>query len=373
MAAPDSSASHEKTRQVVDTTIRLGLVALLAWLAVHIFAPFLALMIWAVVLAIALYPLNQKLAAPLGGSNGRAATVMVLVMVLVLGVPTVLLAVSLVEHAMSLYQGMAAGTLKVPSPKPGVADWPLVGPQLYESWQEAADNIKSFAGAHEEQLRELSRRAASTMAGGLLTILAFVGAFIIAGIMMAYARPGAESTQRIFNRICGPKIGPELHQLTVATVRSVAVGVIGVAFIQAVLLGIGFLLGDLPAPGLLALIALVLGVVQVPAALVVIPAIAWLWLKGDASTAINVAITIYLLLAGLADNVLKPMLLGRGLAVPMPVVLLGALGGMLTSGLIGLFVGAVILSVAYQIFMAWVNEGQPEDDTDSGTADSQTQ
>lgn len=368
MDSPDSMQPRRNPTEIVDTTIRLGLVALLAWLALHVFAPFLALMIWAVVLAISLYPLNEKLAVPLGGSNGRAATLMVLLLVLVLGVPTVLLSISFVEHMLGLYQGMAAGTLTIPPPKAAVAEWPLVGPEVHAAWQAASDNITGFARDHEEQLRELSRRAASSMGSGLFTMLAFVGAFIIAGFMMAYAKPGASSARRIFVRICGPRIGPELHQLTVATVRSVAVGVIGVAFIQAVLLGIGFLLGGLPAAGLLALIALVLGIVQVPALVVVLPAIAWVWLKGDASTVVNVALTVYLVAAGLADNVLKPMLLGRGLAVPMPVVLLGALGGMLTSGLIGLFVGAVILSIGYQIFMAWVNDAEePAAASDAGT------
>ena len=177
--------------------------------------------------------------------------------------------------------------------------------------------------------------------------------------MMAYAQPGEATSQRIFNRICGPRVGPEIHKLSVDTVRSVAVGVVGVAFIQAVLLGVGFMLGGIPFAGLLALVALILGIAQVPAALIVIPALLWMWMAGDGSNLANILVTVYLLVAGLADNVLKPLLLGRGLAVPMPVILLGALGGMVSSGLVGLFTGAVILAVAYQVFMAWVNEAAP--------------
>lgn len=342
----------------IDTAIRLGLLALLAWLALQVFAPFLGLMIWAIVLAIALYPLNAKLASALRTSNGRAATLLVLLLVLLVGVPTVLLGFSFVDHMLALYKGVSDGSTTLPPPKESVQGWPLIGPQVFAAWQAASDNLQAFAVQHEAQLRQLSREAAAALGSATGTLLAFIAAFIIAGIMMAYAHPGAASTQRIFNRICGPKVGPELHGLSVATVRSVAVGVIGVAFIQAVLLGIGFLLGGVPAAGILAAIVLVLGIAQVPAALVVIPVVAWLWISGDASVLVNAVLSIYLVLAGLADNVLKPLLLGRGLAVPMPVVLLGALGGMISSGFIGLFIGAVILGVAYQIFMAWVNDGQ---------------
>ncbi|TGD72683.1 AI-2E family transporter [Mangrovimicrobium sediminis] len=366
-AKEQPTTTSRRPNETIDLVIRLGLVALMIWLSLKIFSPFIGLMVWAIVLAIALYPLNQKIAARTGGSNGRAALLMVTTLVLVLGVPTALLAASFVDHMLSLYHAMAEGTLVVPAPKATVQEWPLVGERVYAAWQAAADNFAEFAQDHAEQIRTFSRNAAGAMGSSLTTMLAFIGAFIIAGIMMAYADPGEHTTRRIFTRVCGPRVGPELHTLSVATIRSVAVGVIGVAFIQAVLLGIGFLAAGIPAAGLLAIIALLLGIAQVPAALIVIPVIAWVWLKGDASTLSNTLVTVYLLVAGLADNVLKPLLLGRGLAVPMPVVLLGAIGGMLSLGLIGLFVGAVILAVSYQIFMAWVDEAEPADASEADT------
>lgn len=351
---------EKRGKELIDLVVRIGLIVLLAWLALKVFSPFMGLMVWAIVLAIALYPLNEKLARHLGGSNGRAATVMVLCLVVALGVPTVLLSISLTDQALEIYRSFSAGTLTVPAPKASVQEWPLIGAQVFAAWDAAATNTAAFLKEHEAQVRTLSRDAIGFIGGTLTTVLAFIGAFIIAGIMMAYAQPGASSTQRIFNRVCGPKSGPELHQLSVATIRSVAVGVVGVAFIQAVLLGIGFLLAGVPGAGILALLALLLGIAQIPAAIIVIPVIIWMWAAGDASTVSNAVFTLYLVIAGLADNVLKPLMLGRGLAVPMPVVLLGALGGMISSGIIGLFIGAVILGVAYQIFMAWVAEGDRE-------------
>ncbi|WP_020208213.1 AI-2E family transporter [Gilvimarinus chinensis] len=347
---------------IIDVVIRLGLIALLVFLSFNYLRPFLGLMLWAMILAIALYPVHAKIVPKVGGREGRAATILVGGIVLLIGAPTVLLSVSFMDHMLTLYNQAISGTLQVPEPSQKVASWPIVGEKVESTWRAASENMRGFLVEHEHQVRDYARKALSIMGGVITTSLAFLAAFIIAGIFMAYAKPGAKTTGRIFNRVCGSDIGDELHILSVATVRSVAVGVIGVAFIQALLLGVGFLIAGIPAAGLLALAVLVCGIVQLPAAIFVIPVVIWLWAGGDGSTLSNIILTVYLIVAGLADNVLKPMLLGRGLAVPMPVVLLGALGGMFVSGLIGLFIGAVVLAVSYQLFMAWVNEGQHLED-----------
>ncbi|WP_339616039.1 AI-2E family transporter [uncultured Gilvimarinus sp.] len=341
---------------LIDTVIRLGLITFMVYLSMKVLHPFINLMLWAMILAIALYPLHAKIAAKVGGGPGRAATILVLTVVVLVGVPTVLLSISFVDHMLDIYRQAIDGTLHIPEPSANVAGWPVVGEQIDATWRAASENLRGFVAEHQASIREHARQAISVLGGAVTTLLAFLAAFIVAGIMLAYAKPGAASTNRIFNRICGPTVGAELHTLTVATVRSVAVGVIGVAFIQSLLLGVGFLLADVPAAGVLALAVLVCGIVQLPAALFVIPVVAWLWMAGDGSTLVNILLTLYLVASGLADNVLKPMLLGRGVAAPMPVILLGALGGMFASGLIGLFVGAVVLAVSYQVFMAWVNE-----------------
>jgi predicted PurR-regulated permease PerM len=196
----------------------------------------------------------------------------------------------------------------------------------------------------------------ATAASTAGSVLLFLGALIVSGIILAYGESGSQAMLRIFSRLAGPARGAKLHALSTATVRSVATGVIGVAFIQALLLGIGFLLAGVGAAGILALVVLLLGIMQLPVILVSLPVVAYLWLGTDASTLSNTLFTVYLLLAGVSDNVLKPMLLGRGVDVPMPVILLGALGGMVSDGILGLFVGAALLAAGYQLFMEWVNE-----------------
>ena len=355
------------SRDLMDLLIRVGLIALVAILCARIFAPFTGLLLWALVLAVALYPLHRGLAARLGGRQGWSATLLVVAGLLLIGVPTIMLGSSFAGHVHDTYKKFENDEIVIKSPSPAVADWPLVGNRIHKAWSAAANDFPGYLKNNKTQLTDLSKRALAVAASTAGGVMLFLGALIIAGIMMAYGESGSEGMRRIFCRLAGPEKGVRLHALSTATVRSVATGVIGVAFIQALLLGVGFIAAGIPAAGVLALIVMVLGILQLPALIVSLPAIIYLWTGGDASTAVNVAFTIYLLLAGMADNILKPLLLGRGVDAPMPVVLLGALGGMVSAGIIGLFLGAVLLAVGYQMFMEWVNEGHAGDDRATAT------
>lgn len=345
------------TKSFVDSMIRLGVIAIGAWLAFTVFRPFALIMLWGVILAVMIYPLHQKLAVRMGGKQGWSSTVLVLVATLSLAAPIVTLGLSFTEHIQEGVGSFQAGELNVPPPFEALRDLPIFGERIYNSWAAAASDLPAFVEQNSQQISELSRNAL-VVAGGLLgTVFLFIGAFIIAGIMMAWGKEGSGAMLRIFQRFAGHERGANLHKITVATVRSVASGVVGVAFIQAVLLGVGFVMADIPAPGILAVVALILGIIQIPALFVAIPAIVYIWFFGE-SVPINIMLTVYFLIAMLADNVLKPMLLGKGVPVPMPVVLIGALGGMMTAGLIGLFLGASLLAVAYRIFMEWVDDDE---------------
>lgn len=343
------------SRDLLETLIRAALIGFLVFLSLRIFAPFASLMLWGLILAVALEPVHGWLAARMGGRQGLAATVLVLVGLLLVGVPTVMLGSSFASQAQDAYVALDKGALTIPPPSPRVEEWPIVGKKLYEAWNSAATDLPDFIGDHQNQLKDLARRGLATAASTAVAILLFLASMIVAAIMMAYAESGSGAMRRIFIRLSDPARGPRMQKLATATVRSVAAGVIGVAFIQAILLGMGFLLAGIPAAGVLAFVVLFIGILQIPAILVSIPAVAWLWLSGDGSTTGNVLWTIYLLLAGMSDNVLKPLMLGRGVDAPMVVILIGALGGMVTGGFIGLFIGGVVLAVTYQLFMEWVD------------------
>ncbi|MEM8562847.1 MAG: AI-2E family transporter [Pseudomonadota bacterium] len=357
----------------IDAALRLGAIIFLVVMCARVIHPFVNLALWSIVLAIALYPLNKSLAARMGGRSGRAATVIVIAGLLLIGAPTVMLGISFAQEINENYAAFEAGTLTVPQPKDSVTDWPVIGERLYTAWSAAAANLPQFVMDNKEGLTNLAQRGLAAAANTAGSMLLFLASLVVAGIIMAYGESGSGAMQRIFSRFVGTERGPKIQFLTTATVRSVATGVIGVAFIQALILGVGFLWAGIPAAGVLALVVMVVGIVQAPALLVTIPVIAYLWTSGDASTTMNILYTIYLFVGGLADNVLKPLLLGRGVDAPMPVILLGALGGMVTGGIVGLFIGAVFLAVGYQLFMEWVDMGAQAQDEDDTAAETVTQ
>ncbi len=343
------------TENLMDVFLRLGIVIFLVVLCAIIVSPFIGLVLWAFILAIALYPLQHRLATLMGGREGRSATALVLALLLLIGVPTVALSGSFASQLEGFYTNFEAGTLSISPPRDSVAEWPIIGENVYKSWSSAARDLPAFMHDHQHELSQLAKRglaAAASTAGG---VLLFLGSLIVAGILLAYGEKVEGTMQRIIGRFSRPERGVEIWQLVVATIRSVAIGVLGVALIQALLIGLGLMFAGVPVAGLLAIIILVLGILQLPASLVTLPVIIWLWSASDGSTASNAIVTVYLLAAGLSDNVLKPVLLGRGVDAPMPVILVGAIGGMVWAGIVGLFVGAVLLAVGYQLFMNWVD------------------
>ncbi|MBS1179364.1 MAG: hypothetical protein H6R06_3776 [Proteobacteria bacterium] len=350
----DPETEKRLARLLLDVLIRAGLVLALVMLCYRVFAPFLVLMVWALILAVTLYPFHQWLATRMGGRTGWAATLITVLGVALIVAPTAVLLSSIGDSVHRLIAGVQQNTLQIPPPRPGVAAWPVVGPKVHAAWQLAHDDLPALVKSHQPKLGELAKAAVGMVASIGGGILGFVAAFIVAGIIMAFGAAGDRASHAIFSRIVGVERGDEFTTLSVATVRAVAQGVIGIAFIQAILVGLVLLLAGVPLAGVLSVIVLVLGIAQVPALLVTLPAIAYIWMSGDYDTGAAVVNSVLLFVAGMADNVLKPLMLGRGVDAPMPVILLGALGGMAAGGIVGLFVGAVLLALGYQIFMGWV-------------------
>lgn len=353
---PDLDLEARLAQRLLDVFIRAGLVLALVLLCYHIFSPFLSMMLWALILAVTIYPLHLKLAAALGGRQGRAATLIVLVAALLIVTPTVMLGSELGDSVHDVVQGVRDNTLAIPAPPEKVASWPLIGRRAHALWAQAHNDLPALVKSMQPKIGELAAKALGIVASLGSGLVMFLFSFVVAGIIMAFGEAGAAAMLRIFERIAGIERGADLARLSTATVRAVASGVIGIACIQALLVGVCLLLAGIPFAGVLALIVLVLGVAQIPALLVTLPAIAYLWMSGHYETAPAAVYTVALFLAGMADNVLKPIMLGRGVDAPMPVILLGALGGMATGGILGMFVGATALALGYQIFMRWVDD-----------------
>jgi predicted PurR-regulated permease PerM len=279
---------------------------------------------------------------------------LVMVGMLLIITPMALLMNSFADSVRHFIGAVQHNTLEIPAPREGLEAWPIVGKKIHDIWAKAHADLPGLVQSMQPKIGELARKALAIVASIGSGLLLFLASFIIASIVMAYGESGARGSRAIFARIAGTARGEALAKLSTATIRAVALGVIGVAFMQGILIGLALLLANVPAAGVWSIIALVLGIAQVPALIVTLPVIVYIWSSGDYGNSAAITHTIILLLTGMADNVLKPLMLGRGVDAPMPVILFGALGGMASGGILGMFVGATLLALGYQIFMSWV-------------------
>ncbi|HJZ79390.1 MAG TPA: AI-2E family transporter [Pyrinomonadaceae bacterium] len=368
------NSEAERHKPLWDTLVRVALIGGLAWLCFQVFSPFLKLMVWSIILAVTIYPLHQWVARRLGGRQGLTSVILVLLGISLLVIPTWLLVNSFADSVQSFVGAVQQNSLHLPPPREGVKNWPAVGNRVYDAWSKAYGDLPGLVKSMQPKIGDLARRALGVVASVGGTMLLFLASFIVASIVMAYGESASRTGRAIFARVAGSTRGEALAKLSIATIRAVALGVIGVASIQALLVGLALLLAGIPVAGILAIITLVLGIAQVPALVITLPVIIYIWASGDYSTGAAITHTIILLLTGMADNVLKPLMLGRGVDVPMPVILFGALGGMATGGILGMFVGATALALGYEIFMKWVAanpESTPASSPDEPVPDSE--
>jgi predicted PurR-regulated permease PerM len=272
----------------------------------------------------------------------------------VLIVPVVLLGETLVEGTQSLAERLHDETFTIPVPPEGVREWPLVGEEVYEYWAGASENLGSTLETLRPQIVAFGSWLLATAAGAGFAFLQSVLSILIAGVLLANDAGGSRVARSIAGRLAGER-GAEFADLAGATVQSVAQGILGVALIQSFLAGLGFLVVGVPGAGLWALIGMLLCVVQIGLLPVALPIVIYVF-----STAEPLAaglFTVWTILVSLLDNVLKPLILGRGVKVPTLVIFLGSIGGFLSAGIIGLFVGPVVLVLGYTLFRAWLEEG----------------
>jgi predicted PurR-regulated permease PerM len=356
--------SRTGTASVYDTMIRMFMIILIIGWCLAIMLPFFHIMLWGIIIAIAFLPLQQSLSKKLGGKPKLSATIIVLISLAIIIIPSWLFLDSIVEGLKSLKADYRAGTLTIPPPEEKVKSWPVIGEQVYAAWLSGSENLKGFLLQYKEQLSGILMKIAKGLMGNVSAVLQMVGAVIIAGILLVVEGVG-EGVRRFFSKLAGSR-GDEFADIAKLTVGNVVKGVLGVAIIQAFVIGIGLLLAGIPFAGLWTLLVFILAVLQIPPTLVVIPIVAYMFSVKENMPAI--LWTIYLLAGGFSDNVLKPILLGQGAPVPMLVIFMGVVGGFIFSGFIGLFTGAIIMSIGYKIFVGWLNTGNaPEVETEIAT------
>jgi len=341
------------SEEVIQLAVRLGLLAILIIWCFIIVQPFIPIFAWGVVLAVALYPLYSWLSERLGGWPKLAAVILTLTCIAIVVGPATWLGIGLVEGLRTLHDQLESQRLIVPSPPAAIRDWPLVGARLYDLWTQASTNIEAALAEFAPYLKPYIKPMIAMMGGMGLGALKFLASVLLAGFLFPSGPRLVAAIRNILERLL-PERSEDLVALAGKTIRTVSQGVIGIALVQSFLIGIGLKFAGIASAGLLAFVVLVLSILQIGAAPVLIPCIIWIWVTKDFTTALFM--TIYLGLVGLADNVFRPMLMGRGLTTPMVVIFIGLLGGTLAHGIVGLFIGPIILAVGWELMMAWIRD-----------------
>jgi predicted PurR-regulated permease PerM len=327
-------------------------VLLVVW-CFYVVRPFVVPVAWALIIAVSLHPLYQRLEMALKGRRIPAATLTTLIALTVLAIPVAYLVDTLVISIEHVGQKLSGQGLEIPAPPGKIAELPLVGPSLDKYWRRAAQNESALRAKLEEHLKPLGRWFASVAAGAGFALAQFIVAIFIAGVVLACKVPLRAHAQKLVLRVM-PHKGAAIVDLAETTIRNVSRGVLGVAAIQTLCAGIGFLLVGLPAAGLWALLCFILATVQIGVLPIVGPAALYVLFTADMSIAIPFA--IWCGFVGLIDNFLKPLLLHHGMSTPLWIIVVGSLGGLLSFGVMGLFIGPVLLVLAYELYTAWMSE-----------------
>jgi predicted PurR-regulated permease PerM len=347
----DEKALNKTVKTSVEVSIRLILMFLLVAWCLFLLLPFLEPVLWGAIIAVSLSPLYHQINNLFGDKPKLTSSIIVLVFLAVLIVPAFLTVLAMTDKVGVLMDLMDQGQLNIPPPDASVQSWPLVGERIYAIWSSFSSNIETALNDYEGQLAQAGKAVLNSILNLSTTIAMFLFSIVIAGVLLA-TRGTDQLNQKVFTRVLGDN-GAAFAKLSENTIRSVTKGVIGVAFIQAILLGILFALAGVPYAGIWGALCLILGVMQLPPTLVSIPVVIYIFSVSDG--VMGTVWAALIILSGFVDNILKPILMGKGSTVPMLVVFLGSLGGFMTTGFLGLFTGAIVLSIGYELFMAWIN------------------
>ncbi len=352
----DNRGGSELSHFAIDLAIRLALLAGVVYGSLLLLRPIAAIMLWSIILAVAAFPLFMLMCRHLHLPQGWAAALLSVLLLALIVVPAAMLGASAVE-TMNQYARQLLGTQALlPPPPESIRDWPLVGQRIYDFWLDASNNIRTLLAAHVAQIASLGRWIGGIAAGVVLELLQFAAAIVVAGVMLAHCQRLTNAARQVAARVAGPR-GGHFLEIAGSTIRNVSQGVIGIALLQAALLGVGMLVAGIPFAGAITFAALVLAILQIGPNPIMIPVIIWVWSTFPAATA--AIYSVYTVPLLLLDNVLRPIVMARGLQTPMVIIAAGVICGTVVGGLIGLFVGPVVFAVSYDLVLAWLETGRP--------------
>lgn len=345
---PDSG-SNEK-QEFINTLLRvLGVVFLIA-ATIYVIYPFAGMLVWAGVLAIALYPVQEWFQKKVGIRSGWSATWIILALFTLLVAPCTWLLMSTAGGIADYLGKLNAASLVLPFPSEEVKNWPLIGQSVFDFWNKAASDLPAFLSLYEKQISFMLMKTAGIAGGVAADVAYFMLALIIAGFFLANGSTLMVFTHKFLSRLTDDK-ADEISGIITGTIRNVVKGVLVIALVQTILAGVSFVITGIPFPGMWTAFCLLLSVVQIGILPVALVLIIYVWIKMSTLTAI--LFMVWMLFIGIIDNIIRPALMGKASKAPAGVVFLGSMGGLLSMGFIGLFIGAILLSVVYELINAW--------------------
>jgi predicted PurR-regulated permease PerM len=336
----------------IDLTIRIAVLSLIILYTFQILGPFIQILVWSLIISIAIFPIQKRLSELLNNRKKLAAAIITLGMLTLIILPITILAEELVINFSSIKALLSSKGVDVPPPSLKIKEIAVLGEVIYENWHEANENLEAFILHHSKELEKIGLFLFGSVASAGKGLFLFIAAVIVSGVLLIYSANGLSFANGLSKKLAGEK-GHEFVQLAESTTRSVVTGVLGVAIIQSFLAGIGLAAVGIPFWGILVMISLFLTLIQIGVFPIVIPAVIYVFATQDTTT--GVIFLIWNIVVLLSDNILKPLLLGRGSKVPTLVVFLGAIGGFMKSGFLGLFIGPVVLALSYQLLTIWLN------------------
>ncbi|PKB15852.1 AI-2E family transporter [Flavobacterium sp. 5] len=339
--------------KIADTIIRLGVLFLLIGWCYDILKPFVLIIVWAIVIAIAFSPVYERVVRLFKGRKVLATIFVALILLTLLVVPSILISQSLYEEINNFAHYYQTNEHLIPPPPETTKSWPTITKPIVEIWSSASEDISKVALKYSDQLKIAGAWLLLALAGIGKGILQFIVSIIIAMGLLLYSESLIKVSKNIFIKLIGTN-GEHYADVTVITIRSVVKGFLGVALIQSLMAGAGFFFADVPFAGIFTIICLFLAIIQIGIGPIAIPIVIYTFSVADTTTATLLAVWIGITL--ISDNILKPIFLGRGNPpAPMLVIFLGAIGGFIFNGFIGLFLGAVILTLGYKFFLSWID------------------
>jgi predicted PurR-regulated permease PerM len=345
--------SRQFESRLMLALLRFVIVAVLIYWGALLLRPFLSVALWTAVLAVSLYPLHRWLTFRLGGRSRLAAALVTVLSLLVLTIPAAWLALLVGDVVRSAYDKIEAGSFTLLSPPAWIRTWPVIGEKAYELWELARDNFGEVLVTLTPQLKTVASGLVRIGADAGLAAVSFLAAIVIAGFLLPGATVVVGNLRAAVQKI-DPSNGGRYLEVAAITIRAVARGVVGISALQAIFASIGFNLAGLSQASILTFAVFIFAVIQIGAAIVIIPVIIWGWMAMSTSAAL--LFTVYMLFVATLDNILKPFVMGHGLKTPTLAILIGVVGGAISYGISGVFLGPIVVSVIWVLLTDWIRQ-----------------